>query len=42
MVQSDGEFDHAEAGPEVPSGLGHRIDGFGTHLVGQLAKLGDG
>ncbi len=39
VVDRSGQFDHAEAGTEVPAGLPHRVDHLGAQFVGQLAEL---
>ena len=40
VVQGDGELDHAEPGPEMAAGVGHRIDGLGAQLLGNRLELG--
>ena len=40
VVQGHGQFDHAEAGAEMPAGRRNRVDGLGAQLVGQLTQLG--
>ena len=39
VVQRDGQFDDAEAGPEVAAGDRDGIDGFGAQLVRNLPQL---
>ena len=41
MVQGHGQLDHAQTRAQVPAGHGHGVDGFGSHLVGELSQLGD-
>ena len=41
MMQRRGQLDHAQARAQMPAGDGHRVDGFGPHLFGQLFQLGD-
>jgi len=38
-MQGDRQLDDAEARPEMPAGLGHRIDHLHPEFVGQLAQL---
>ena len=38
-VQSDGQLDHAQAGPQMASGDGDGADGFCAHVVGQTFEV---
>ena len=37
--QGDGEFDHAQARPDVAAGLRHHVDQPATHLGGKIRQL---
>ena len=39
VVQCHGQFDNAEAGPEVTAGHRHSTDRFGPQFVGHLPEL---
>ena len=39
IVKGDGEFHHAEPGPEMTTGLRHGIDHFGAEFRGKLEQI---